>query len=345
LESLIVEAIGYVNNKQLRIWEAHTDFSLLRCLRLPTGVDLDALRRLAELAKNQTFSSLRELEITVSTGRGENAVFMSYHVGLMLCSLRPLEVLSLTNFDVATWRQTVVYHSVRLRSLRIRGSALSTDVIDEISQAGSNVEDMEIEILRSQGDDDEVRKYHALGSMSKLKHLTLILRCSSHDRHGSGPVRIQIVGFTRDPVVRRAMRDILVNAAMDERLARSIFSTIATANAAMRHSIPPSISLVRLEMDTTVLVDGYTVDADFDNVVRWIARSWVCKRDPRDTHHDEIHVKEIGKRLRHYRGNDIDPEHNPYFTDESFIHVWKALWPETGLDWRHDWRSFPLAEK
>ncbi|KAH8693488.1 hypothetical protein GQ44DRAFT_719536 [Phaeosphaeriaceae sp. PMI808] len=84
------------------------------------------------------------------------------------------------------------------------------------------------------------------------------------------------------------------------------------------------------------------MDPDFQETVQWIGRSWTCKRDPRDTHRDEIMVKEVRKQERIRKGERLNCRLKDFRSGNEFTEIWKTLWPETERGWKEDWRSFPL---
>lgn len=138
------------------------------------------------------------------------------------------------------------------------------------------------------------------------------------------------------------IRKALANAAVDEALARAIFSEILSPSSAAANA-PPLLQRLRLEPEAQrhVIED---ISTDFDDVARWTRRSWVCARDASDeSGGSRVTVREIGdlavKATREYYRDELE------LVDQECRAVWRELWPRRPEveDWRDDWSSFPLC--
>jgi hypothetical protein len=135
-----------------------------------------------------------------------------------------------------------------------------------------------------------------------------------------------------------SVRKGLINAAVDEALARAIFKEIlssAPGNA-------PPLQRVRLETigQLNVLEDMSTY---FDDVVKWTGRSWECVRDDPDESGDsQVTVREIGDlavdSTNEYCRDQLE------LVDPECRDLWREMWPRRAEieDWKDDWSSFPL---
>jgi hypothetical protein len=81
--------------------------------------------------------------------------------------------------------------------------------------------------------------------------------------------------------------------------------------------------------------------------VSWIGHSWSIRRDPRDTHRDEVSVKEIGgdypSEKVSFRESQLNFELDELNRSTMWPERWSKLWPETGKGWKNEWHSFSLA--
>lgn len=81
----------------------------------------------------------------------------------------------------------------------------------------------------------------------------------------------------------------------------------------------------------------------FEGVLEWIARSWICRRDPRDTHQDDVKIEEINSDTRLRNSELLEDDMDELMESEQFADIWKSIWPETGAGWKEEWQSIPLT--
>jgi hypothetical protein len=149
------------------------------------------------------------------------------------------------------------------------------------------------------------------------------------------------------------LRETLMNCAVDDTLARSIWETICQNKAGQK--------LEALKIWT--YGGGHFGDGQFGyirDVVDNLSRSWLIERVTRDDG-DIINVRELGQRAREARDQQvtdgykqsaymrrgidddvIEPEVVAEGSQE--VQVFRRVWPrkEGSKDWRKDWSSLPL---
>jgi hypothetical protein len=94
-----------------------------------------------------------------------------------------------------------------------------------------------------------------------------------------------------------ATRKVFINAAVDEHLAQDIFQrTLAAQAATTRATLPPKFSCIALWVDTTRVRNHLGTDGDFEGLLRWIGKGWICRPKPSDAQQIEISLTETYKR-------------------------------------------------
>jgi hypothetical protein len=318
---------------ELETWESCTDFSFLVTLDFLHGVELEALSKLAEMAGMGTFINLQELRIEGGFPDDDPAevdpIFERF-----IAALPPLKTLVVVGVEDATLTTILQHHAPGLRHLQIKRRILSLPNVHELVNTCSKVRELTIEILRTGGDAEEVKKYQAIGHMPDLISLTLKLRCSEYAPTGPDALCISM-NFPGKDFIHQA----LINAALNEVLAKSIFATIRKSDT---QAISP-LSRVELHMDGLHTINNNMTDCAFQNAARWIARSWVFQRDPRDTHCHEFTLRELGLRDRLRAGREFYKTLDSRSGHRRWSNIWKKIWPGSGDTWKDNWHSFPLA--
>jgi hypothetical protein len=126
------------------------------------------------------------------------------------------------------------------------------------------------------------------------------------------------------------VREALINSAVDEALARSIYEMISQNKTGRQ--------LERLKLWTkNAGIFGSTSYA-VDTVTRSISRSWLIERLPRDDR-EEITVKELAQRAREKHERESRGG-----LDDVVQEIYHSIWPrkDDSESWRDDWSSFPL---
>lgn len=116
-----------------------------------------------------------------------------------------------------------------------------------------------------------------------------------------------------------------------------------TAHASIKAGLPPKLECIRLRVGNAPVLNGQVMSPDFEGILAWIGRSWICRRDPRDTHQNDLTIEEVNGDTRQYNGKRLEDEVDELSESEQYADVWKALWLETGAGWKGEWHSIPLA--
>ncbi|RYP31403.1 hypothetical protein DL767_005803 [Monosporascus sp. MG133] len=338
-----------LDTRRLEVWNSHTDFSKLCSLQIH-DISLDALEVLVRVARSDNVKSLHTLALSIAPF-GESLLQTSEpSVDVLLQTLRPLQNLELTGFiGESTFMAILHHHGATLAKLklipdfqRLRSTGppmrfvISYSHIQDLQKQCPGLRELELLLPRSKGDQQEVDIYRTLGALPRLKRLSLLLDCSKHDITGVIKMGCLHIGAHN----AQAVRDCLINAAVDSSLASSIFNLIFH-NQKLSHGIPdPFFRQLTLQVVRAGVFGDDGSDVEFDRVLHWLGRSWHCERDPRDSHSECLLVREIGKGeregLRQWLDDDIS------YVGEGFKDIWTSLWPEKTGDWREDWASLPL---
>jgi hypothetical protein len=351
LQSLTIDTLAAVSGSQLASWEHHTDFSVLRSLQFARQLELDALQDLAALAERDGLSRLRALDLPVISYEFDDCVEDRMKVESTMTrlfhSLHPLVELGVVGAGVTTFETILERHGGKLQVLCVEKFILSPQQVIQLRESCPKIRELGIEILRSAGDHVEVETYRTLGSMRNLKNLSLLLQCIDyrHDDELDDPRPLWPPSDDEEDqeAMAIAIRQVFVNAAVDESLARSIFQQMLSAHTCIKAGLPPRLNYIRLRVGRARPVNGQEMGMDFGGMLAWIGRSWVCRRDPRDTHQNDVTVEEIDVETRLCSGERLDDDIDELIASEEFADTWKALWPDTGAGWKEEWQSIPLA--
>ena len=331
VHGLILDVLGLSNQ---------SNSSQLRSLEIQHGVSLEVIRKLTRIVEDGGLDSLSTLAlwfplVDVQQPNIDEAA------GLLLQAIPPLEELRLTG-PVANRTFTMVFqrHGETLRKLRfvpahevpmqVAPFVISDQYIYELSTRCPNLEEVELRIVRTGGDEREMSIYRALRSIRRLKHVKLFLDCS----HSS--LFFGYNSFSQyfdEMLTARHIRETFVNSAVDSSLALAIFGAIFDTTST------DQLQTLKLQPLVCGYVDEDRFSYDLFSIVNWIAKSWVCTRGSGDNS-GEIRVRD----LEEYTGNlKVDLEE--YDHGELYKRVWGELWPEENEgkgDWKENWRSFPL---
>lgn len=369
LQKLALDGGGSTNSAQLITWSDHTDFSQLHSLEIRNEVRLEALRTLTRIAANGGFESLRMLALFVSPLESHEQPHMDEAASLLLQKIDPLESLELSGFIAdRTFTVALHHHGATLRKLQffparehrmqVEPYVISHHCIQELQKRCPNLRETELLIARTQGDEQEVKIYRALGKLPRLERASVVLDCWQ-------PQGVSLDDASRhtEPQVSRRLREDLINSAIDSSLALAIFHAISSS------------TLQRLTLRVSAGGGGVGqewCDVDFSNIRGWIARSWVvCKRkrdsaaargagsgeDEREEE-EEITVREIekGERKMLIETEWLEDDLEAYYDGKIYKRVWSELWPDAPTEdgkreregdakgkWSENWRSFPLS--
>lgn len=335
LTNLALIGAGSTSSEDLHTWSRHTHLSELRRLEIRNFLDPKAIRTLTEMAEQGAFKSLRTLALFVADYYCEESV-IDEAMGKLLYAITPLEGLDATGSAMEKSLNAVLnHHGSALRRLYFPSLPISCEGVQALRKACPNLYDMELHIIRSGGDHQEVSAYRALGSFPRLQRLRLFLDCSGAN---------SLEGFenaSQDDRLVQRMRAAIKHRAMDARLARSIFHIIFSANREARHGLPASFQCLRLGGYGGIFADE---DGHFAHILDWIGRSWICKRDLGDANCEHLTVTETEKSYRGSRDR-VDEDLGKYPSGSLYKRAWYDAYPGQVGDWRDEWSSFPLSEE
>ncbi|KAK2782705.1 hypothetical protein FQN53_009629 [Emmonsiellopsis sp. PD_33] len=312
LERLEIYDTEGVDTMALYEWADYVDFSALRSLELCERVEMEALQF---WAVNLRFPSLERLVMDVHPDLERchsNAFYDSLEQ--FISSLPPLTELELNGWQSGLPVEVIATrHGPRLKRLALLSHTWQTVPADGIRSIGEHcplLEDMTITIQRSQGDKNEVAAYRALGTIRRLKRLSLTLDVSDRAicAGGTDVERLRaeqntsgLIEPPHDPsfddfdnqyldhnmssnafnIKNGHMRRLLINSAIDKNLACSIFQTISSTKA------PDAPLLERLIID----VKGRGTNIGYDEIASWaglMSSTWTIHRDLLYEHRHEL---------------------------------------------------------
>lgn len=215
------------------------------------------------------------------------------------------------------------------------------------------LESLSISIKRTMSDASEVALYTSLARIEPLQSLFLTLDCSNW-RVQRDPDLEYEAWFDEDDkekfdgpwrVLRRGhVRQNLINCAVDETLARSIWDAIAQHKDGKR--------LLSLQLYTTGAMN-FGLPGQVSRMVdiaRHLSRSWRLERGIRDDEQDALHVRELGLQARKARDEEVQAKWEAeggvqdHEQSHAGVQVFRRIWPEKeiGRSWIDDWTSYPL---
>ena len=365
-------------------WNCVIDFSALRTLHLDRDLDFSSLRW---LVSNAPFDLLRNLSMTFALYSrlyrdGEEEEYLRLFNSL-ISSLPPLEsvTLAVNPFTSDHFTSVMQYHGKTLRKLHLNTIGDLTSVVFDaptvtlLGQHCPLLEELKLLVPRSKGDQKEVAIYHALGAMPRLQDVVLMLDCSNRgdiwrslpeDTDGYYEISndpsfdafhqsfVPPDEYDPGPTPRNGhVRDTLINCALDENLARSIFQCISAVKG------PSSFSLESLQLG--MYGAGFFGEPDepgtrlpvagLADVLDRIGRSWKVERNMRDDRRDQLIIEQLPEStlcdpsalLSHMAYGDHDPD----ALTPQIEPVLRRLWPgneDGSSSWLGDWHSFPLSD-
>lgn len=341
---------SWITEDTLDHWAARTDFTRLQVLELQTYLPPDALRY---LATQFHFPCLT----TLTLGKlGEAVEHFGDHaeaVNELLSCLPPLASLTLDGwYPGISIEALAIVHGPSLLELKLLTDPCGDFTIDDLEPLGRHcilLRDLTLSIPRSEGDSDEARFYNVLGSLPNLQFITIDYHVDSivssvqnqvdedgnvwndaydHDEFdGKVPDELLEDETEQSVACNGMMRDLLINCAIDAKLARSIFDAISAGNPHI------SLPLQELNIKFTRAGDiGEECPDHFLSVLYHICHPW------RITRHET-------QRLEHSEEKPRSFQSPPYVLKDYLEAIWRRIWPEKiSEDWKSDWRSFPISE-
>lgn len=223
----------------------------------------------------------------------------------------------------------------------------TNDDVESLRSSFPYLEELLLKIIRSRGNAHEVAIYKALGSMSKLRKLSLTLDVSYSCQQPSPelgrtlplllPTDATFDDYDRQPYggmpahSNGHVRDIFINSAIDSSLVCAIFHKISAAQ-------PARTSL--LELLQLRCCAGDIVIPDVRSIAAHISRSWTVERAVDQDKFDTVFTWE-GERTLGEDESSLQPKLHGRIGE-----IFRRMWPEKGKgsDWREDWKSYPLCE-
>ena len=350
IQSLVF--IGYTP-RGIESWARLTDFKNLRCLHMDWS--LGNVVALAEIATRGDFESLDTLGlegIEDESGQAQEALNQS------LKSINPLQRLELTgHVSNQAFDNVLRRHGGTLRKLSIkpylddRGKESENPIVvfskadvQRLADQCPNLEQIWLPVNRLRGDDRETGIYRALGRLPRLRRAILSLWYTvgpdeefwNEEIDGEHP----LTSFYRpEEIPYNYLREAFTNCAIDATLALSIFNLLSSGG-----------SLRYLRLESSQKIGDNSPGGGFSNfldVLKWLNRSWVCKRDVRG----RVTVSELNKKETARAGEEWkflmtgqELEHYGEFGEEIFLEVYKDIWPQKTSEWWNDWESLPLSD-
>lgn len=373
----------------------HTDFTLLQHLCLGGshenrgGSALDG-ETMEWVAQNHSFPRLRTLSVYLRRDDGdlERPHYSENAVSFFL-AFEPLEELSIHGpIDSHIMDAIVSYHGTKLRKLSLRPYEKPFNAVNgrnrrdipfeftknDILQVQAQclvLEELAIPVKRNKSSASEAEMYRCFAKMKSLRILFLTLDCQNRRVTGDSTYNPQFDEEDQKPandyhtlLKRGTVKETYMNCAVDEALARSIW-TIISQDKTGRH-----LELLKLWVTGGGDYGGLYVHTQ-DVIIKNLSRSWLIERVPRNDEED-ITVRELGQHARELRDQserDFEArardnrqalqelqtlwprKGDPQACDREARQgreppdpIFRTIWPrrEGSHDWRDDWSSVPL---
>ncbi|KAL2118669.1 hypothetical protein VTJ04DRAFT_8329 [Mycothermus thermophilus] len=315
------------------------------CLHeLESYLDLSTLRRYGHRCNHSTLSVPKMIKVLRMPG---HTWFRSLR-SLVIDPIHPAEAAALLRvlppLEELVWLVKIRQEHLKLifsrlgptlRKLHLRltsDDSLDSETILAMARSCPRLEDLQLRVLRSNGDSQEVALYRALGRMTRLKKLRLVLDCDMEK------YTLVYESLKDNPPKQRAFQyfaacKVLRNLAVDGALAREIWVVITRemARAGPEHQIPVS-PLENLAIEPRASCEWDTLRV-LPMMGMWRSRRLICTR----SWVEEVTVRTFENRYDEAE-DFIDPEYIPRAEA-----VWRKVWPQAGKEWWKDWHSFPLS--
>ncbi|KAG9249485.1 uncharacterized protein F5Z01DRAFT_495796 [Emericellopsis atlantica] len=340
-------------------WKEVIDFSTLISLNLGV-VKPELLPMLGDMAATGALRSLQVLELTPDLLEYDNVERTINDLCSLLKVLCPLRGLHLGRTrSHAVFDTLLETHGPHLRELSLDEPVVFTSKnAYRLAEVCRRVRDLNITIRRTGGDEAEVAFYHALGHLSRLESVSIIFDCTRPEATGL----INHGVFSSDKYNREAriglVQDALVNVAIDEELARSMFLTIAQTQKRRANQTGSRQFLLRrltVEcLDSDLFGRGDYSHSELSILLEWLRGHWICEssiglRDP-DAILDD---KPGGQAHKAVLARDESLQRKMEYEEDLYEHLngvdplvedaWLRLWLYGRGDWKQSWKSQPLA--
>ncbi|KAM3546661.1 hypothetical protein ARSEF1564_000494 [Beauveria bassiana] len=321
--------------EELLEWTRRTKFSQLQSLTLRREVHSSTMQQLVRIARQSPMTALSSLQISARSWSGQEDMDMKHAVAQLLETLSSLRSLTFHGPSEVTSLSTILSGQLAtLRKLEVlstgeerqgSGSAmLSLVSVDQLARQCPQLEELEVQMARGQGDARETAIYHRLGELPRLKSLTLhlkIQRISPSNMH-SGFVLMTFGDHWNMtvPEVQHRFRE----AAIDAKLALSIFSMIGRINNLRALQLRP-------------YGDYRGPRNGLGRWMCWLARRWVVERDSAGN----VMARELDAQKRKETLKELQAQRNRKEW-QTCKKAWDTLWPPRSAQWWDEWSSVPL---
>lgn len=351
----------------LQTWAKYTDFGNLRRLALGGGYRHEYHRGMNDgmmewIAQNCTFPRLKALGIRIERDDlyVEKPNYADNAIALFM-AFEPLDELSVIGpLEPKILDAILLQHGPTLRKLTLRPTedqfedgngrdrwempmVFGKEEILKIQAHCPLLQELTVSVKRTKSDTVEAEIYKSFGKMKRLRSLFLILDCSewrvTRDSNYKPPFNEEDQEVCYFEWLKIGyLRDVLLNCAVDETLARSIWATI------YQHKIGVRLESLKLWTTGANSFGKQIRCSNLDDVFDNLSRSWLIERVVEDV----IEVRELGRRAREVR----DQKLTDFFTrhwqtvepERKELQIFRRVWPrkEGSKDWREDWSSLPL---
>ncbi|EFR00625.1 hypothetical protein MGYG_03631 [Nannizzia gypsea CBS 118893] len=332
----------------LEEWSKYVEFSSLRTLKWNCHAPSTNMYRWMSTCD---FSSLKTLVLNVES-YGSECKQMDEVAGVVLRNLPPLNSLRLTGLFGQQAFQAIVQCHNTLRRLSLFAEQLpdadrlriTAENARELAENCAQLEELSLQVPRSQGNKEEVLIYRSLGSILSLRYLTIYLDCSEVATYGLSDSDVEeYYNDVQYPKLHKLLiREAMINAAVDEQLARAIYQEIE--NGSSNNGKHPALQCVKFYVTGAGEFNEYYGNIYITPVVRSIGRSWELIRNPsrRDDSADVVAIQELDREAR----EAFDKETKEFRRWNGVMDiqelVFREIWPEKTRSWQTDWHSFPL---
>jgi hypothetical protein len=353
----------------LKDWAKRTDFACLQHLAIGGAHELKTIQTTSYglngetmewVAQNHLFPQLRTLSVYLTRDdQFHERPHYSENAISFFQSFEPLEDLSISGpIDSQIMDATLAHHGQTLKKLSVDpfehtwGNVVGArdprhipmefikDRILQIQAQCPILEELAIPIKRNKSSASEAEMYKCFDKMKNLRFLFLTLDCSDMRVTRDSTYSPQFDEEDQTPMdtfnsvpKKGHVKETLINCAVDEALARSIWKTISQNKTGKR--------LERLKLFTTGGGEYGSTGTllYFDSqILRNLSQSWLIERVPRADQED-FTVRELAPRARVIESTlMLGIERS--VTRQIFRNVWPGK--EGSKDWRDDWSSFPL---
>jgi hypothetical protein len=344
----VLDLDGY-RARSMRKWLARTDLAALQVFRYHEMMSAD---QLIHLETESNFPSLTTLSLNLGDDH-EDISRQAYFdiLDRFLRSLPSLASLELVGeLDHPTFLVVLEMSGTRLKKLCLLPDdnfaeqlVVRASEVEMIKTSFPHLEELILKAPRSRGNANEVAIYKALGSLPKLRRLSLTLDATDlavriFDRDKSYSLsndptfdQFEQESFDEYSGLRNGhVRDLFINSASDEVLACSIFDTISAVQ-------PAETSL--FEYLRMQIIRGGTYNSNVRSVAAHLARPWIVERHANTDKFDVVIVTENERPIEEAEDSLGPPALNGQI-EEIFRRIWPAK--QKNGDWRQDWKSWPL---